>query len=119
MLRPVHPFRFHVVWSEPLIDKFCYAKYRKHPDFQFANRAFASVFNGKATNIIFSNGGFDPIRGYAPGHNLTRSLLAVNIPDAGHTLDLFGNDPWSPLPQEVLDAQAQELRIFRQWLCQG
>ncbi|KAF0698339.1 Aste57867_11059 [Aphanomyces stellatus] len=67
-----------------------------------------------ASNIVFSNGNFDPWGGYGLWESLSDSIVAIPIDQGGHHLDLmFSNEND---PQSVRDARKQEKAEIRKWI---
>ncbi len=66
------------------------------------------------SNIIFSNGEYDPWKGGGVLKNITDSLHAVYIDGGAHHLDFM----WSTKqdPQAVLQARSQERSIINKWI---
>ncbi|RQM28889.1 hypothetical protein B5M09_003943 [Aphanomyces astaci] len=67
-----------------------------------------------ASNIVFSNGNFDPWGGYGVWESQSDSVIAIPIDQGGHHLDLmFSNEAD---PQSVRDAREQEKHEIRKWI---
>lgn len=75
-------------------------------------------FGGKdieaSSNIIFSNGEYDPWRGGGVLHNLTESLHAVFIDGGAHHLDFMW--PTKMDPPSVIAARKAERQIISGWI---
>lgn len=74
------------------------------------------------SRVLFSNHAYDPVRGFAPAQNLSASVVALNVADSGHGLDLVCQSPLTPFasdPPAVVQARAQELQILSEWLASG
>ena len=69
------------------------------------------------SNIIFSNGEYDPWRGGGVLQNVTNSIHAVFIDGGAHHLDFM----WSTKldPPSVLNARAEERSIIQGWIAEG
>ncbi|XP_064144838.1 lysosomal Pro-X carboxypeptidase isoform X2 [Loxodonta africana] len=65
-------------------------------------------------NIIFSNGELDPWSGGGVTKNITDTLVAINIPDGAHHLDLRASNALDP--KTVLLARSLEVRYMKQWI---
>ncbi|ETV97723.1 hypothetical protein H310_09096 [Aphanomyces invadans] len=69
-----------------------------------------------ASNIVFSNGNFDPWGGYGVWESQSASVIAIAIDQGGHHLDLmFSNEAD---PQSVRDARELEKKEIRKWIDQ-
>ena len=67
-----------------------------------------------ASNIVFSNGGFDPWSRTGVTSTVSRSVIAVTIPEGAHHLDLFFEHPDDP--GSVRAARSMERREMRRWV---
>ena len=61
-----------------------------------------------------SNGEFDPWRSGGVLHNLSRTLVAIEVPQGAHHLDLMFSHPEDPPP--VRAARDAEFALLREWL---
>lgn len=78
----------------------------------------AQEFGGAAgaTNIVFSNGLYDPWSSGGVTRNVSATAVAVLIPGGAHHLDLMFSDPRDP--PEVRAARAEELAHMRRWVAE-
>ena len=75
-----------------------------------------SRFNSptSASNIVFSNGGYDPWRAGGVLRSLSPTLEAIDIEHGAHHLDLFFSNPADP--PSVKAARASELAAIKRWI---
>ncbi|CAK4635397.1 unnamed protein product [Aphanomyces euteiches] len=70
-----------------------------------------------ASNIVFTNGNFDPFSGYGISKSLSPSLLAIPIDGGAHHLDLmFSNENDPPSVRAARQIQRREIR---KWIAQS
>ena len=108
-------------WSRPsnesAVAKHCAAKYGvgERSSWVASSSSFGgSVEGGGASNIIFSNGEYDPWRSGGVLTNLSDTLVAIEVAQGAHHLDLFFSEPEDPPSlSAVRDA---EVAIIKGWL---
>jgi len=84
----------------------------QRPGWIAATSAFTS--EASASHIIFSNGEYDPWRSGGVLTNLSSTLVAVEVPQGAHHLDLMFSNPEDPAP--VRAAREAEEALLREWL---
>ncbi|OQS01398.1 lysosomal Pro-X carboxypeptidase [Achlya hypogyna] len=95
----------------------CKAKWGVTPDPQWIRTSYGSLPTLlKATsNIVFSNGGYDPwAAGGVDTNGGNPSIAIVHIAEGAHHLDLFFSHPDDPI--SVRHARHVELQHIRQWV---
>ena len=66
------------------------------------------------SNVVFSNGLYDPWHGGGVLTNLSSTVVAVIIPDGAHHLDLMFSNPSDP--PTVKQARLTELWHIQKWI---
>ncbi|XP_043927145.1 lysosomal Pro-X carboxypeptidase [Protopterus annectens] len=101
-------------WDFPTFSADCFKMWGVKP----RQTWITSVYGGKNisahSNIIFSNGDMDPWSGGGVRKKISESLIAINIPEGAHHLDLRSknvNDPAS-----VLKARSLEIQYINKWI---
>lgn len=92
----------------------CAAKYNLTPRTNWIASSYGASYIGSgATNIVFSNGGFDP---WSTGglKDASGDLQSIFIEGGAHHLDLFFSQPEDP--QSVIDARAFEIDAVTSWI---
>merc|ERR1711920_287275 len=76
----------------------------------------ATEFNGLAgaSNIVFSNGLYDPWSSGGVLKNVSNSAIAVIIPEGAHHMDLMFSDPRDP--ESVKTVRKVELLNIQRWI---
>ena len=69
---------------------------------------------GNYSNIVFSNGAYDPWIAGGMTKNVSDTVVAYIVEEGAHHLDLMFSNPQDP--QSVKDARAFELANIRKWL---
>ncbi|KAL1524642.1 hypothetical protein AB1Y20_019529 [Prymnesium parvum] len=106
-------------WTRPAnksaINERCAAKYGVRRDSMWiaATSSFMEGAQG-ASNVIFSNGEYDPWRAGGVLTNLSDSIVALQVPRGAHHLDLMFSHPLDP--PEVRAVRDAEEAIVRGWI---
>ena len=91
--------------------KNCVEQWGFEPRFHWARFGLGGKHIKDASNIVFSNGLYDPWHGGGILANLSDTLVAVIIPHGAHHLDLMFSNPADP--PDVLAARATEKAEMR------
>ncbi|ETL97595.1 hypothetical protein L917_05163, partial [Phytophthora nicotianae] len=101
--------------NESQDDAACFEQWGVHLKPRWAQTEFGGMKALRAaSNIIFSNGNFDPWSGLGVLESLSPSVVAVPVPGGAHHLDLFFTHPLDP--PAVTEARKTELKFVRQWI---
>ncbi|CAH0480733.1 unnamed protein product [Peronospora belbahrii] len=96
-------------------DADCFEQWGVHLKPHWAHTEYGGIKALRAaSNIVFSNGNFDPWSGLGVLKSLLPSVVAVSIPGGAHHLDLFFTHPLDP--PAVTEARKTELAYVRQWI---
>ncbi|KAG7392971.1 hypothetical protein PHYPSEUDO_013459 [Phytophthora pseudosyringae] len=96
-------------------DAACFEQWGVHLKPRWAQTEFGGLKALRAaSNIVFSNGNFDPWSGLSVLESLSPSVVAVPVPGGAHHLDLFFSHPLDP--PAVMEARQTELQYIRQWI---
>ncbi|POM59833.1 Lysosomal Pro-X carboxypeptidase [Phytophthora palmivora] len=96
-------------------DAACFEQWGVHLKPRWAQTEFGGMKALRAaSNIVFSNGNFDPWSGLGVLESLSPSVMAVPVPGGAHHLDLFFTHPLDP--PAVTEARKTELKYVRQWI---
>ena len=104
-------------WAEPFDLEAarvqCNATWGAVPDALHAQTEWGGRRLGAASNVVFSNGLYDPWHGGGVLQSVSSSVLAVVIPEGAHHLDLM----WSHAddPPSVLRAPRYDQALFEGW----
>ncbi|XP_037053303.1 lysosomal Pro-X carboxypeptidase-like isoform X2 [Peromyscus leucopus] len=99
------------------LDKYsddCYKQWGVRPRPSWVTTLYGGKDIRSHSNIIFSNGDLDPWSGGGVTEDLSDTLVAVNIPDGAHHLDLRPSTETDPPSLQL--ARSVELRHMKQWV---
>ncbi|RHY25592.1 hypothetical protein DYB32_008212 [Aphanomyces invadans] len=85
-----------------------------NPDWIRTVYGSADALLKSTSNIVFSNGGFDPWSSGGVLANSNPQITLVDIPEGAHHLDLMFSDPRDPA--SVVQARQTEIQHIRAWL---
>jgi len=94
------------------IRQHCRAAFGVEPRPEWIAMEFAGTAG--ASNIVFSNGLYDPWSSGGVLRDVSESAVAVVIPEGAHHLDLFFSDPEDP--ESVKQARRTELAHVAKWI---
>eukprot|EP00747_Dinoflagellata_sp_TGD_P070559 gnl/TRDRNA2_/TRDRNA2_156645_c1_seq1.p1 gnl/TRDRNA2_/TRDRNA2_156645_c1~~gnl/TRDRNA2_/TRDRNA2_156645_c1_seq1.p1 ORF type:complete len:266 (-),score=33.79 gnl/TRDRNA2_/TRDRNA2_156645_c1_seq1:22-819(-) len=94
------------------INDHCQTKYGLQPRARWIGEEFGGTAG--ASNIVFSNGLYDPWSSGGVVTNISKTAVSVIIPHGAHHLDLFFSNPLDPV--DVTNARLTELAHIREWV---
>ncbi|KAM7086658.1 lysosomal Pro-X carboxypeptidase isoform 1-T3 [Molossus nigricans] len=92
----------------------CYRQWGVKPRPTWITTMYGGKNISSHSNIIFSNGDLDPWSGGGVTKNITDTLVAINIAEGAHHLDLRANNAFDPM--SVLLARSMEVRHMKKWI---
>jgi len=96
-------------------DENCVTQWGVHLKPYWAQTEFGGVKGLRlASNIVFSNGEFDPWSSTGVRESLSESVVAVHVPEGAHHLDLMFSHPLDT--PGVRRARETELRHVQKWI---
>ena len=105
-------------WSRPrnrsAVAAHCWDKYRVTAKGGAWIAASARFGAGAGSNVIFSNGQYDPWRSGGVVADLSPSLRALEVEHGAHHLDLFFSNPADP--PSVRAARDAEVKAMKEWI---
>ncbi|XP_059157190.1 lysosomal Pro-X carboxypeptidase-like isoform X2 [Physella acuta] len=104
----------NIPWDLQQVSDNCYSQFKVRPRENWVALEYWAKELKTATNIIFSNGLYDPWSSGGVMQTLSDSLIAIQIPEGGHHLDLRGKHPLDT--RAVINARLEETNIIRNWL---
>jgi len=102
-------------WDLPQLTSYCGTQWGiiPRPNWLVTEYGFDRIARS-ASNIIFSNGRLDPWHVGGVLTSLSDTLVAINIADGAHHLDLRESNPKDP--DSVIVARKQEVALLQKWL---
>ncbi|ESO99078.1 hypothetical protein LOTGIDRAFT_207842 [Lottia gigantea] len=103
-----------VEWNYTAISDNCYKQFKVRPRHDWINTNYWGKSLSSASNIIFSNGQYDPWISGGVTQSQSDTVVAIYIKYGAHHLDLRSANPLDT--DSVKAARQQEKNIIRQWL---
>jgi len=104
-------------WNETEVIETCQAKWKVKPRIKMADIMYGSKELHGSSNIIFSNGLLDPWSSGGILRSVSKSVIALLIPEGAHHLDLRGADKKDP--PSVRQARELEQQFIKKWIDQA
>jgi lysosomal Pro-X carboxypeptidase len=92
----------------------CLENWGFQPRYDWARFGLGGKRISGASNIVFSNGLYDPWHGGGILKNLSDTLIAVVLPHGAHHLDLMFSNPADP--PDAVDARKTEVQEMKRWV---
>lgn len=108
------------VFPHDAVEAHCYDAWGVRPRWTWMRAAYGNPFDdwaqGGVSNIVFSNGLYDPWSSAGIKTNLSATLPAITIDVGAHHIDTFFSDPEDP--PSVTAARAFEMAQIEGWIAQ-
>ncbi|XP_046550785.1 lysosomal Pro-X carboxypeptidase-like [Haliotis rubra] len=101
-------------WNFTSYSDSCYSSYKMRPRQDWVSTQFGGKNIADSSNIIFSNGLLDPWSSGGVLNSVSDTLIAIQIPDGAHHLDLRAANKEDTA--YVKAARTQEKNIIRFWI---
>ena len=101
-------------WSEADYVQGCLERWGVTPDPLWPEVEWGGRRIGAATNIVWTNGGYDPWKGGGVLADVSPSAVAILIPEGAHHLDLMFSHPDDPA--SVTKARETQRAHMRRWV---
>ncbi len=114
------PDKYDIFWDVPwdgnvtaarCLEKYGFESDRKHIAFSYGTPI---DWAKESSNIVWSQGEYDPWRGGGVQESLSDSLIAFVIPESAHHLDLFFSHEDDT--EEIIAARLREVQEIRRWI---
>jgi lysosomal Pro-X carboxypeptidase len=105
---------YNFTWNLQQFSDECYNTYKVRPRENWITLEYWAKELQSTSNIIFSNGLFDPWSSGGVMESISDSIVAIQIPRGAHHLDLRSQNALDI--RAVISAREQETNILRNWL---
>lgn len=104
-------------WNMTAYAEGCQKRWKVKPRSKMADIMYGGKKLDAASNIIFSNGLLDPWSSGGVLRTLSKSVVALIIPEGAHHLDLRGSNPNDP--PSVIKARQIEKKFIEKWIIEA
>ncbi|XP_005074170.1 lysosomal Pro-X carboxypeptidase [Mesocricetus auratus] len=102
------------VWDFERFSDDCFNQWGVKPRPNWITTLYGGKNISSHSNIIFSNGDLDPWSGGGVTKDITDTLVAINIPNGAHHLDLRASTAFDP--STVLISRLLEVKHMKKWI---
>ena len=102
------------MWNDSSLTSYCAAAHSVEPRIEWMATEYGMGRIKASSNIVFSNGEYDPWRSGGITSDVNPTVLALFIREGGHHLDLFFSNPADPA--SVVAVRQVELGEIRKWV---
>ncbi|CAO2613801.1 Lysosomal Pro-X carboxypeptidase, partial [Lemmus lemmus] len=101
-------------WDLEKFSSDCFSQWGVKPRPHWITTLYGGKNISSHSNIVFSNGDLDPWSGGGVTKDITDTLVAINIPEGAHHLDLRASTAFDP--STVLLSRLLELKHMKKWI---
>ena len=105
---------WYAPWNASEQSDRCYKKHGIRPRETWTVTEYGGHLIQTSSNIVFSNGEYDPWMGIGVLYNVSNTIHSILIEGGAHHLDLMFSHPDDP--ESVLQARKFELEQIKQWI---
>lgn len=102
------------LWDLETYSNDCFNQWGVKPRPHWMTTMYGGKNISSHSNIIFSNGDLDPWSGGGVTKDITDTLVAINIPEGAHHLDLRAHNAFDP--SSVLLSRLLEVKHMKKWI---
>lgn len=110
----VHDMFWHRPQNRTAVDAMCAAKYGVRVKGEWIAASSSFTASSTVSNVIFSNGQYDPWRVGGVLTSRSPSIIALDVAEGAHHLDLMPSNTLDP--PSVRAVRNEEMRIIQQWI---